>query len=48
MFIGLSNDVKEGSRVSVTLQFSDSTEKTVLVEVKKRQSVDAVATKEKQ
>jgi hypothetical protein len=48
MFIGLNDDVKEGSRVPVTLQFSDSTEKTVLVAVKKRQSADAVATKEKQ
>jgi copper(I)-binding protein len=48
MFIGLNGDVKEGTSVPVTLQFSDSTEKTVLVGVKKRQSADAVATKEKQ
>ena len=48
MFIGLNGDVKAGDRVPVILQFSDSTEKRVMVEVKKREQAGAVATREKQ
>lgn len=46
MLINLSKPLKEGDQIPVTLHFSNSVQKTVLIPVKKR-AMEGVATKEK-